>query len=92
MRPIHVTGPLSAGTPRAIGADASSYPSLVSLLVGFIAIALVVAGFGVLSIPCAAVAMLLGSRARREVRDTVLSVLDGLSPSPGGSASRWRVH
>jgi len=27
--------------------------------------------------------MLLGSRARRELRDAVLSVLDGLPPSPG---------
>jgi hypothetical protein len=45
IRAIHVTGPLSVGTPRAIGADASSYPSLVSLLVGFIAIAPVVASF-----------------------------------------------
>jgi hypothetical protein len=69
MRPIHVTGPLFGRHPRAIGPDASSYPSRASLLVGLIAIALVVASFGVLSIPCAAVAMLLGSRARCELRD-----------------------
>ena len=72
MRLVHTTGPLHGRhprPPRATGADASGYVSLASILVGFIAIMLVVASFGVLSIPPAAIGLLLGSRARRELRD-----------------------